>query len=162
MQRSFFSDQKILSNNGPRHIRPINTRVQSTIKHEGNLTTYRRSQMKNTKRPMKKKIKEKYVILPLPVIIWMTGLILAGSEGALMPYLNIAGAIIFLGASVWLGRILPCLEPDAKLRDASKKKARHPVPAQGGLSFCGHDRGCAQGAHHLGMFGNKDLFFKGI
>lgn len=160
MQQSIFSDQKILSNNGHRHIRPINAQVQSTTKHDGNLTTCLGSRMKQ--RPMKKKIKEKHVILPLPVIIWMTGLILAGSEGALMPYLNIAGAVIFFGASVWLGRILPCLEPDAEVRETSKKKVRHPVPAQVGLSCCSDDDGCTQGTHHLGMFGDKNLFFKGI
>ena len=112
---------------------------------------------KKTKRPVKKKV---YVILP--VIIWITGLILAGSEGRLMPYLNIAGAVVFFGASVWLGRILPCLEPDAEVHDTLKKTVSHSVPSQGELSFCSHDHGCAQGAHHLGMFGDKNLFCKGI
>ncbi len=93
---------------------------------------------KKTKRPMKKKI---YVILP--VMIWITGLILAGSEGKFMPYLNIAGAVVFFGASVWLGRILPCLEPDAKVKQNSRKKARHSVPSRVKLLFCGHDHGCA-------------------
>ena len=92
---------------------------------------------KKTKRSIKKKI---YVILP--VMIWITGLILAGSEGKLMPYLNIAGAVVFFGASVWLGRILPCLEPDAKVTETSKKKVRHSVPSQVRLLFCGHDHGC--------------------
>ncbi|MCG8552980.1 MAG: hypothetical protein MI799_21440 [Desulfobacterales bacterium] len=152
MQQSIFSDQKIFSKNNRRHIRPVNAQVQSTLN----------SRMKPANRPMKKKIKEKYVVLPLPVTIWMTGLILAGSEGALMPYLNIAGALIFLGASVWLGRILPCLEPDAGVRETAKKTVRHPVPAQVGLSCCSHDHGCTQGTHHLGMFGDKNLFFKGV
>jgi hypothetical protein len=111
---------------------------------------------------MQKRIQEKrlHVVLLLPVMIWIIGLLLAGSEGALMPYLNIAGAVVFFGASVWLGKILPGLEPDAEACDASKKKARH--PAQVELSFCGQDHGCAQGTHHLGVFGDKNLFFKGI
>ncbi len=62
--------------------------------------------------------------LILPVMIWITGLIFAGSEGGLMPYLNIAGAVIFLGASVWLGRILPCLEPSTKVDATSNNSYR--------------------------------------
>ncbi len=112
---------------------------------------------KKTKRPV-----EKRICVILPVIIWIAGLLLAGSEGPLMPYLNVAGAVVFFGASVWLGRILPCLEPDAEVRKISKEKVRHPVPSQVESSFFGHDHGCTQGAHHLGMFGDKNLFCKGI
>lgn len=154
-----FSDQKNFPNNSHGLIGFINTQGQPTTKHESNLTTYWDFQEKKTKRPVEKR---KYVILPLPVMIWIIGLILAGSEGALMPYLNVAGAVVFFGASVWLGRILPCLEPDAEVREISKKKVRRSVPSDAELSFCDHDHGCAQGAHHLGMFGDKNLFCKGI
>jgi len=86
---------------------------------------------------------ERKTCVILPVMIWMAGLVLAGSEGPLMPYLNIAGAVIFLGASVWLGRILPCLEPDPKVEKRSGKDSRHPAPYRKRLLFCCHDHGCA-------------------
>ena len=167
MEQSMFSNQKNLPNNSHGLIRSVNTQVQPTIRYESNSIIDWDVQIKKTKRPLEKKIKEKknYVILPLPVMIWIAGLVLAGSEGPLMPYLNIGGAVVFFGASVWLGRILPCLEPDAhvcKVRETSNKKVLHSVPSQVGLSPCVHDDGCAQGAHHLGMFGDKNLFCKGI
>ena len=95
---------------------------------------------------MNKKIKcaeKKKRCVALPVMIWIAGLVLAGSEGALMPYLNIAGAVVFFGASVWLGRILPCLEPDIKVEKNSREKVQNSVPAQARLVFCSHDQGCA-------------------
>lgn len=167
MQQSMFLSQRHLPNNSHELIWSTHTRVQPTTKYGSNLTTDRYVQEKKTKSPVKKKTKEKKIswILPLPVMVWITGLLLAGSEGTLMPYLNIAGAVVFFGASVWLGKILPCLEPDADVctvPETSQKKVRHSVPAQEELSFCGHDDGCAQGTHHLGIFGGKNLFFKGI
>ena len=45
-----------------------------------------------------------------PVAAWISGLLLAGSDGPMMPYLNGAGALLFLGASIWLGKILPGLD----------------------------------------------------
>lgn len=86
---------------------------------------------KKTNRPIEKKI---YVILP--VMIWIIGLVLAGSEGVLMPYLNVAGAVVFFGASVWLGRILPRLEPDAKVEKNSRKKVRYSIPSQTKVDYC--------------------------
>ena len=38
------------------------------------------------------------------VLIWATGLVLAGSDGPMMPYVNIAGIGLFAGASFWLTR----------------------------------------------------------
>ena len=37
-------------------------------------------------------------------LIWAAGLILAGSDGPLMPYLNLLGAILFAGSCLWLAR----------------------------------------------------------
>lgn len=45
-------------------------------------------------------------------LVWVAGLVLAGSDGPLMPYLNIAGATVFFMTSIWLARCLPCLDPD--------------------------------------------------
>ncbi|WP_321417222.1 hypothetical protein [uncultured Desulfobacter sp.] len=162
MQRSNFFSEKNLPNNGHGHIWSINTQVQPTTKNFVNVGSYLSSKENNTNQTTKKSIKGKKTYVIFPVMIWVTGLVLAGSEGAMMPYLNIAGAVIFLGASVWLGRILPCLEPDAEVRDISKKKVRHPVPAKVGLPFRGHDHRRTQGTHHLGLFGDKNLFFKGV
>jgi len=164
MQQSHFSNRKNSSNNIHGMVWSIHTQAQSEINCGGHLTRDSNGRAGRTKRPMEKNIREKklHVMLPLPVMIWITGLLLAGSEGALMPYLNIAGAVVFLGASVWLGKILPCLEPDAQVCETSEERTLHPVPTQVKSSFCGHDHGCTQSAHHLGMFGDKNLFFKGI
>ena len=109
------------------------------------LTGSYRDNLKNRKttRPLKKKSREKRACLILPVMVWVAGLVLAGSEGPLMPYLNFAGAIVFLGGSVWLGKVLRSLEPDAGVKENSRKPHRHPVPAKVGLVFCSHDHGCA-------------------
>jgi hypothetical protein len=164
MQQSSFSNRKNSSHNTHGMVWSLNTQGKSKTKHDRYLTSGRYLRATKTQRPMKKHIKEKKLhgILPLPVTIWIIGLLLAGSEGALMPFLNIAGAVVFFGASVWLGKILPCLEPDAQACETPKEKVRHPVSSQVELSFCGHDHGCAQGTHHLGIFGDKNLFFKGI
>ena len=49
----------------------------------------------------------------IPVLTWIAGLLLAGSDGPMMPYLNGAGALLFLGASIWLGNILSGLDKKA-------------------------------------------------
>ena len=36
-------------------------------------------------------------------LTWCSGLLLAGSEGPLMPYLNAFGVLLFAGATLWLG-----------------------------------------------------------
>lgn len=169
MQQSSFSGRKSVSRRTHGMIWSINAPVRSETKHGRHLTREWDFRIRRANRPMEKRIDKANklpAVLPLPVMIWITGLILAGSEGELMPFLNIAGAVIFFGASVWLGKILPSLEPDTKACEMSKKRVRYPepkpAPAQGRLSFRGHDHGCAQGTHHLGMFGGKNLFFKGV
>nr|WP_321398862.1 hypothetical protein [uncultured Desulfobacter sp.] len=164
MQESSFLNRRNSSHNTHEMAWSINSRVQSKTNYGRHLTIDRGVRIDESKRPVEKGIREKKLhgMLPFSVMIWITGLLLAGSEGALMPYLNIAGAVVFFGASVWLGKILPCLEPDAEVREASKEKTRHPVPAKVDLSFCSQDDGCTQSAHHLGMFGDKNLFLKGI
>ena len=52
-------------------------------------------------------------------LVWVAGLLLAGSDGPLMPYLNIGGAVVFFMASVWLAKFLPCLDPDNKVEKNS-------------------------------------------
>lgn len=85
--------------------------------------SYPKILMKKTiKRPVEKKI-----CVILAVILWITGLILAGSDGVLMPYLNVAGAVVFFGDSVWLGSILPCLEQDTQVKTNPKKKVLQSV-----------------------------------
>jgi uncharacterized protein (DUF58 family) len=48
-------------------------------------------------------------------LIWVLGLLAAGSDSVYMPWLNVVGAMIFLLASIWLGRLLPKLEAESKL-----------------------------------------------
>ena len=92
----------------------------------------------NTRHPVEKK-----PCVVFSVMVLIAGLVLAGSDGTLMPYLNFGGAIIFMGASVRLGKILPCLEPDGKGKENSRETVRHPMPALVRLVFCSHDDGCA-------------------
>ncbi len=58
------------------------------------------------------------------VLVWGAGLLFAGSDGPLMPYLNIIGGALFFGASVLLGRLLPHLDPDNEFK---KRPAYKPV-----------------------------------
>ena len=164
MQQSSFSNRNNSSHNTHGRVWSIHTQAQYETNYDCHLTKDRSLRISSTQRPMEKSFREKkiHVMLPLPVGIWIIGLLLAGSEGELMPYLNIAGAVVFFGASVWLGKILPCLEPDAQVCETSKARNLRPAPAQVKSKFCGHDHGCTQSAHHLGMFGNKNLFFKGV
>ncbi|MCP4720188.1 MAG: hypothetical protein GY860_12090 [Desulfobacteraceae bacterium] len=50
------------------------------------------------------------VIMGIAALIWVTGLLVAGSDSVYMPWLNAVGALLFLAASIWLGRALPQLE----------------------------------------------------
>ena len=56
-----------------------------------------------------KTLKTKVLVI-ITALAWAGGLLLAGSDGPLMPYLNGAGVVVFLCASLVLGRILPGLE----------------------------------------------------
>lgn len=46
----------------------------------------------------------------MTALIWIAGLLIAGSESPYMPWMNLVGVVVFLGASYWLGRVLPKLE----------------------------------------------------
>ncbi len=56
------------------------------------------------------------VVVGIMAMVWVSGLILAGSDGPLMPYLNIWGGFQFFGASYLLGRVLPRLDPRSRSR----------------------------------------------
>ena len=47
-------------------------------------------------------------------VVWVAGLLLAGSDSPAMPWLNLAGTLVFIGASIWLGRVLPRVESSEK------------------------------------------------
>jgi hypothetical protein len=61
----------------------------------------------------------------LAALIWVFGLLAAGSDSLYMPWLNVAGVIVFLLASLWLGRTLPGLE--ASNLEASNRVVSSPV-----------------------------------
>jgi len=44
--------------------------------------------------------------------IWVAGLLIAGSDSPYMPWLNGIGAVVFSGASLVLGKLLPLVNPD--------------------------------------------------
>ncbi|MDD9305074.1 MAG: hypothetical protein HUK40_23140 [Desulfobacter sp.] len=66
-------------------------------------------QQKKTTIPMMSRVKLKVKLIGW-VLVWIAGLLMAGSDGPWMPYLNIMGLLLFLGACVGLGRVLPALE----------------------------------------------------
>ena len=45
-----------------------------------------------------------------PALVWVAGLLLAGSDGPWMPYVNLVGILLFTGASIRLGQVLPGLD----------------------------------------------------
>ncbi len=54
-------------------------------------------------------------VMGIAALIWVLGLLTAGSDSIYMPWLNAVGAILFLLASLWLGRVLPRLEASASI-----------------------------------------------
>lgn len=66
------------------------------------------------------------------ILVWAAGLILAGSDGPMMPYVNVLGAVLFAGSCLWLGRQVR--EPGrkgAKSQDRSRQNppsGRQPHP----------------------------------
>lgn len=64
-----------------------------------------------------------------PALAWVAGLVIAGSDGPWMPYINGMGGLMFLGASICLGRVLPKLEnPETVSKSQGPCKAsRSPV-----------------------------------
>ena len=55
---------------------------------------------------------------------WILGLLIAGSESPYMPVVNLLGVLVFLGASLILGKILPELESMARKEPKIKKITR--------------------------------------
>jgi len=60
------------------------------------------------------------IVIGIAACIWVLGLLTAGSDGMYMPWLNAAGAIVFLLASLWLGKALPRLESTGSIVSPSK------------------------------------------
>ncbi len=46
---------------------------------------------------------------------WIAGLLIAGSDSPYMPFLNIIGLIVFLGASILLGKLLAPLNSNTRV-----------------------------------------------
>ena len=53
----------------------------------------------------------------LSSLIWVGGLLMAGSDGPYMPWLNIFGALMFFCACLVLGRVLPQLDNKNPVQD---------------------------------------------
>lgn len=53
---------------------------------------------------------------------WILGLLTAGSDGPYMPWVNLLGVLIFLTASLILGKTLPKWERKAKKEWKNKKR----------------------------------------
>ncbi len=65
--------------------------------------------MQQSKLMTKETLKTKVLVI-ITALAWAGGLLLAGSDGPFMPYLNAVGVVVFLCASLVLGRMLPRLE----------------------------------------------------
>ncbi|HCY85156.1 MAG TPA: hypothetical protein DHV36_08485 [Desulfobacteraceae bacterium] len=70
------------------------------------------------------------VLVTLTTIAWICGLLAAGSDGPLMPYINVAGGLLFLGASMVLGRLLPRLSEDSTVAAARPLPCINPYPGR--------------------------------
>jgi len=70
-------------------------------------------------------------VIGMAGLIWVLGLLAAGSDSVYMPWLNVVGAMIFLLASIWLGRVLPKLEAESTLASSQvsvgKKAISKPI-----------------------------------
>lgn len=75
--------------------------------------------MQLSKKYMKKNIYSK-TMTGITALIWIAGLLIAGSESPYMPWMNLAGGILFLGTSFWLGRVLPMFETQKEMAASSK------------------------------------------
>jgi len=64
----------------------------------------------------------------MAALIWVLGLLAAGSDSVYMPWLNVVGAIVFLLASLWLGRVLPTLEAENTLASSPVSVGKPGIP----------------------------------
>jgi hypothetical protein len=72
------------------------------------------------------------IVMGIAALIWVFGLLAAGSDSIYMPWLNAVGAIIFLGTSLWLGRVLPRLEKQSLIVSTPRlAEAKRPVEKRG-------------------------------
>jgi hypothetical protein len=69
-------------------------------------------------------------VVGIAALIWVFGLMAAGSDSIYMPWLNLAGAIVFLLASLWLGRVLPRFEAGVSPRVSAKTAGFTPTFAK--------------------------------
>jgi len=70
------------------------------------------------------KLTSRRIKVLFPALAWVTGLLLAGSDGPLMPYINGMGGLLFFGASVWLGKILPQIDEGKRPVEVGEKNVR--------------------------------------
>jgi hypothetical protein len=89
------------------------------------------------------------------ILIWVTGLILAGSDGPLMPYVNVFGAIVFAGACLGLCRQARQPGPD-KSKDGIRQKRCLGLP--GYPQALGQNRGAICAANHLESLPNRPRY----
>lgn len=64
-------------------------------------------------------------------ILWMVGLLLAGSDGPYMPWVNLVGMLILIRSSFVLGQRLPELDTERKtgFRPHTKiRQSNYPLP----------------------------------
>lgn len=60
-------------------------------------------------------------------ILWVCGLLVAGSDSAYMPWINLIGLLVFLGASLYLGTCVEgCTRQNARIIRADFTKKQRP------------------------------------
>jgi hypothetical protein len=78
-------------------------------------------------------------------ILWATGLLLAGSDGPYMPWLNTIGLILFVGSSVVLGKLvhpsgaLVHKRADRKIIEKNERRVLFPkksITSKNNIRFC--------------------------
>ena len=79
----------------------------------------------------------------LAAVLWVLGLLLAGSDSPHMPWANMAGVFVFAVVNVFLGRTLRRLEKTpAHLPEKPVKTMRRPVVLKGRCGRSGAEKFC--------------------
>lgn len=63
----------------------------------------------------------KHILLGIITFAWISGLIIAGSDNISMPWINLAGLGLFIGASILMGKVL-------HLKNSDAPEMKHPIP----------------------------------
>ncbi|MBI9090405.1 MAG: hypothetical protein JEZ12_14410 [Desulfobacterium sp.] len=87
----------------------------------------------------KKKTVQEQLVLMMAGLLWVTGLLLAGSDNPYMPWSNLGGLVLFYGATVMMARRLETpgrhsLGTVKKIKSSSRSSGSSSIPVHGEAS----------------------------